>query len=101
MKHVLWKYGKTLTHRKPQYTVDSIRGERVLTGYIETDFNGVVRNVRADSGAVVGGIVPADALVVFTDYPLEIGDLVQIDGEDWKVDRIEESKINKVYLKKA
>jgi len=90
-----------LLHRKPQYTTDSIRGERVLTGYIETSFTGIVRNVRADSNAVVGGIIPADALIVFTDYRLEPGDLVQVDGEDWKVDRVERSKIDKVYLKKV
>lgn len=101
MKHVVWKHGRLLIHKKPQYAIDSVRGERILTGYIEQSFVGIVRNVKADSSAVVGGIIPADALVVFTDYRLEVGDLVNIDGEDWKVDRVERSKIDKVYLKRA
>ena len=101
MKYIVNKHGKTLLHRKPQYSVDSIRGERTLTGYVETSFTGIVRNIKADSSAVIGGIIPTDALIVFTDYQLNDGDLVQIDGVDWKVSRIERSKIDKVYLEKV
>ena len=100
MKWMISRHGETLIHRRPVYEVDELRGERILQGYVETEFQGIVRNVKLDNQAVVAGLVPADALVVFTDYLPEVGDEIVVRGESYKVDRVESSKVNKLILKR-
>lgn len=100
MKWMVSREGETLIRRKPVYTTDEVRGERILQGYEEEAFKGIVRNVKLDSQAVVAGLVPTDGLVVFTDYLPEVGDEIVVRGESYKVDRIERSRLNKLILKR-
>ena len=100
MKWMVNRHGQVLTRRIPQYEIDEVRGERLLTGYIEEDFTGIVRNVKLDNQAVIAGLIETDSLVVFTDKGLNVGDEIIISGESYVVDRIDKLKVNKVIVKR-
>lgn len=68
--------GELISLERPVYSVDSVRGERVLSSTETKRFKGIVRLATLDEQSQFQGVISQGSVVLYTDYGIRVGGII-------------------------